>query len=118
MRPGYVYFQAPVTQLIIWQTPNLAHYSSYAESQLVPTTNAMLNYVLKPTKHESFHGKYTSKKYLQVCQFLLLHSRLMTLSGSCPFEFANLDWWNKGTEVTLTEELPTLKAQIRAARAA
>ena len=29
-----------------------------------------------------------------------------------------LDWWNKGTEVTLTEELPMLKAQIRAVRAA
>ena len=89
MRPGYVYFQAPITQLIIRQMPNLVHYSSYAESQLVPTANAMLNYVLKPTKHESFHGKYASKKYLQVCQFLLLCSRLMTLSGSCLFEFAN-----------------------------
>ena len=89
MRPGYIYFQAPVTQLIIWQMPNLVHYSSYAESQLLPTMNAMLNYVLKPTKHESFHGKYTGKKYLQVCQFLLLRSRLMTLSGSHPFEFAN-----------------------------
>ena len=67
-----MYFQALVTQLIIRQMPNLAHYLSYAESQLVPTANAMLNYVLKPTKQESFHGKYTSKKYLQLCQFLLL----------------------------------------------
>ena len=29
-----------------------------------------------------------------------------------------LDQWNKGTEVALTEELPMLKAQIRAVRAA
>ena len=29
-----------------------------------------------------------------------------------------LDQWNKGNKVALTEELPTLKAQIRAARAA
>ena len=89
MRPGYVNFQVPVTQLIIRQTPNLVHYSSYAESQLVPTANTMLNYVLKPTKHESFHRKYAGKKYLQVCQFLLLRSQLMTLSGSRLFEFAN-----------------------------
>ena len=74
MRPGYIYFQALITQLIIWQMPNLAHYLSYAESQLVPTVNTMLNYVLKSTKHESFHRKYTGKKYLQVGQFLLLCS--------------------------------------------
>ncbi|OBZ77405.1 G2/mitotic-specific cyclin cdc13 [Grifola frondosa] len=29
-------------------TPNLAHYSSYPESALVPTANLMLNYLLKP----------------------------------------------------------------------
>ena len=26
----------------------------------------MLNYVLKPTKHESFYKKYAGKKYLKV----------------------------------------------------
>ena len=54
-----------VAWLLIWQTPNLAHYSLYAVSQLVPTTNIMLNYMLKPTKHRSFYKKYTSKKYLK-----------------------------------------------------
>ena len=41
-----------VAWLFIWQTPNLAHYSLYAE-------------MLKPTKHRSFYKKYTSKKYLK-----------------------------------------------------
>lgn len=45
------------------QTPNLAHYSGYSESALVPTANLMLNYVLKPIRHESFHKKYAGKRY-------------------------------------------------------
>ena len=57
---------------IVGQTPNLAHYSSYAESQLVPTANIMLNYVLKPIKHESFYKKYTGEKYLEV-SFPVVH---------------------------------------------
>ena len=53
--------------LCIQQTPNLVHHSSYDKSQLVPTANIMLNYVLKPTKHESFYQKYADKKYFKVC---------------------------------------------------
>ena len=44
----------------------MAHYSSYAESELVPTANLMLNYVLKPLRHQSFHRKYAAKKFLKV----------------------------------------------------
>ena len=46
--------------------PNPTHYSSYAESQLLPTVNIMLNYVLKLTKHESFYNKYVGEQYLKV----------------------------------------------------
>jgi hypothetical protein len=58
---------------LIWvvQTPNLAHYSSYAESALVPVANIMLNYVLKPIRHESFYKKYAGKRYLKVRGLLL-----------------------------------------------
>ena len=43
--------------LCIRQTPNLAHHSSYDESQLVPTVNIMLNYV---TIHmDSFLSSHT-----------------------------------------------------------
>ena len=51
--------------LRIQQTPNLAHHSLYDKSQLVPTANIMLNYILKPTKHESFYQKYADKKYFK-----------------------------------------------------
>ncbi|TFK76056.1 A/B/D/E cyclin [Pluteus cervinus] len=42
-------------------TPNLAHYSSYAESSIVPTPNLMINYILKPVQHKSFFKKYAGK---------------------------------------------------------
>lgn len=48
------------------KTANLAHYSSYAESSLLPTANLMLNYILKPIRHESFHRKYAGKRFLKV----------------------------------------------------
>ena len=48
------------------KTANLAHYSSYAESSLLPTANLMLNYILKPVRHESFHRKYAGKRFLKV----------------------------------------------------
>ncbi|KAH9022878.1 cyclin-like protein [Lactarius pseudohatsudake] len=47
-------------------TPNLAHYSSYAESALIPTANLMLNYILKPVRHPSFFKKYAAKKFMKV----------------------------------------------------
>ena len=52
--------------LIPLQTPNLAHYSTYAESSLIPTANLMLNYILKPVRHESFYKKYAGKRFLKV----------------------------------------------------
>lgn len=48
------------------QTPNLAHYSSYSERQIIPTANLMLNYILKTVRHNSFYNKYARKKYLKV----------------------------------------------------
>jgi hypothetical protein len=54
------------TKSLLSQTPNLAHYSSYPESALIPTANLMLNYVLKPIKHQSFFRKYAGKKFMKV----------------------------------------------------
>jgi hypothetical protein len=51
------------------QTANLAHYSSYSESSVLPTANMMLNYILKPVVHQSFYKKYASKKYLKAWTF-------------------------------------------------
>ncbi|KAF9255500.1 hypothetical protein L218DRAFT_883955 [Marasmius fiardii PR-910] len=83
-------------------TPNLAHYSSYAESAILPTANLMLNYILKPIKHESFYRKYARKRYLKVSVYLRRWA---------------LQRWTEGTQVDLAAELPGLKAEIRALRA-
>ncbi|KAI0071531.1 hypothetical protein K474DRAFT_1679342 [Panus rudis PR-1116 ss-1] len=83
-------------------TPTLAHYSSYAESELVPTANLMLNYILKPVKHHSFFRKYAGKKYLKASEFVRAWA---------------LERWQENQPVSLLEELPTLKADIRAANA-
>lgn len=83
-------------------TPNLAHYSSYAESSLLPTANLMLNYILKPIRHESFFKKYAGKRYLKVSVWVR--------------EWA-LERWEEGSQVTLAQDLPKLKALNRAERA-
>ncbi|KAH9926738.1 cyclin-like protein [Fomitopsis serialis] len=84
-------------------TPNLAHYSSYPESALVPTANLMLNYVLKPVRHESFFKKYASKKFLKASVFVR--------------NWATERWPENGA-VSLPDELPELKAAIRHAQMA
>ncbi|KAF8067772.1 cyclin-like protein [Lyophyllum atratum] len=85
----------------VW-TPNLAHYSSYPESSLVPTANLMLNYILKPIRHESFHKKYAGKRYFKSSIYMR--------------DWALERWGAEGTQVNLQKELPKLKADIRAER--
>lgn len=82
-------------------TPNLAHYAGYSESALVPTANLMLNYVLKPIRHESFHKKYAGKRYYKSSIYMR--------------EWA-LDRWAEDTQVNLAQELPRLKVEIRIER--
>lgn len=55
--------------VVCLQNANLAHYSSYPESALIPTANLMINYILKPIRHEAFHKKYAHKKYNKVSFF-------------------------------------------------
>ncbi|KAI0765312.1 cyclin-like protein [Fomes fomentarius] len=83
-------------------TPNLAHYSSYSESDIVPTANLMLNYVLKPIRHQSFFKKYASKKFLKASVFVR--------------DWA-LQMWEESTQVSLQTQLPLLKQGIREQRA-
>ncbi|KAL4073501.1 cyclin-like protein [Scleroderma citrinum] len=82
-------------------TPNLAHYSSYAESSLIPTANLMLNYILKPIRHESFYKKYAGKRFLKVSVWVR--------------EWA-LERWDEDTQVSLAQDLPKVKALNRAER--
>ncbi|KAJ7627602.1 g2/mitotic-specific cyclin cdc13 [Mycena polygramma] len=82
-------------------TPNLAHYSSYPESALLPTANLMLNYILKPTRHESFHLKYAGKKFCKASVYMRQWA---------------LERWEENTLVDLGQELTQLKNEIRAER--
>ncbi|KAF7350463.1 Cyclin N-terminal domain-containing protein [Mycena venus] len=82
-------------------TPNLAHYSSYPESALLPTANLMLNYILKPTRHESFHLKYSGKKFAKASVYMRQWA---------------LERWEENTLVDLAQELTQLKTEIRAER--
>ncbi|KAG6894795.1 hypothetical protein C0992_004646 [Termitomyces sp. T32_za158] len=86
----------------VW-TPNLAHYSSYSESALIPTANLMLNYILKPIRHEYCYKKYSGKQYHNASNYMR-------------------DWvlkqWVEGTHVDLHKELPRIKAEIRLRRQA
>lgn len=82
-------------------TPNLAHYSSYPESALIPTANLMLNYVLKKPKHQSFFRKYAGKKFMKSS----IYVRDWVLSH-----------WSEGQTVNLAEELPELKVLVRHAK--
>ncbi|KAG6820909.1 hypothetical protein H0H93_009683 [Arthromyces matolae] len=86
----------------VW-TPNLAHYSSYPESALIPTANLMMNYILKPVRHESFHKKYAGKRYFKSSIYMR--------------EWA-LEKWSDSAHVDLHKELPKIKAQIKLQREA
>ncbi|KAJ7145359.1 g2/mitotic-specific cyclin cdc13 [Mycena crocata] len=78
-------------------TPNLAHYSSYPESALLPTANLMLNYILKPPRHEAFHHKYAGKKFSKASVYMRQWA---------------LERWEEGMTVDLAQELTQLKMRF------
>ncbi|KAM6492450.1 Cyclin-like protein [Amanita muscaria] len=84
-------------------TPNLAHYSSYPESALVPTANIILNYCLRPIRHASLYRKYAAKRFMKVS--------IRTRNWA-------LERWSEETQVDLPEDLARLKAEIRISRQA
>ncbi|TFK20644.1 A/B/D/E cyclin [Coprinopsis marcescibilis] len=89
-------------------TPNLAHYSSYRESEIIPTANLMLNYILKPVRHEAFYKKYAGKRFSKAC--------------GCTCRVYMHDWatarWPENSQVDLSRELPRLKALVKLEREA
>ncbi|KAG1719578.1 cyclin-like protein [Suillus lakei] len=76
----------------------ITHYSSYAESSIIPTANLMLNYIPKPVRHESFYKKYAGKRFMKVS--ILVR------------EWA-LERWEEGEQVSLLAELPAIRAKNR-----
>jgi G2/mitotic-specific cyclin 2 len=78
----------------------------------------MLNYILKPVVHQSFYKKYASKKYLKVCLSLVFPWYLSSCCHRQASTFVRewaLERWEEGTRVNLMDELPEIKAMIRAA---
>ncbi|KAG1724192.1 cyclin-like protein [Suillus lakei] len=69
----------------------ITHYSSYAESSIIPTANLMLNYIPKPVRHESFYKKYAGKRFMKWA----------------------LERWEEGKQVSLLAELPAIRAKNR-----
>lgn len=83
------------------QNPNLVHYSGYTEADIVPVARLMLNYVLKPTRHENFFKKYAARKFMKASVFVHSWAR---------------DRWEEGTIVDLAAELPELRRASQARR--
>ncbi|KAK0204046.1 g2/mitotic-specific cyclin cdc13 [Desarmillaria ectypa] len=83
-------------------TPNLAHYSTYSQSEIIPTANLMLNYILKPVRHEQFYKKFARKQNMKASVYLRTWA---------------LDRWPEGSQVELQKVLPELKVAIREQRA-
>ena len=84
----------------------------------------MLNYILKPIRHQSFFKKYASKKYLKVCvlSIITLYSAdVVPLLSAPQASIFVRDWalarWEEGVQVSLQTELPALREIIREQRA-
>ena len=55
----------------------------------MPTANLMLNYILKPIRHESFHKKYAGKRYFKVgflCSCITLFLIIPNVAVECIHE--------------------------------
>jgi len=75
-------------------TPTLEHYTTYSEQDLLPTASIMINYLLKPVKHQHFYKKYASKKFMKASLFCRTWA---------------LERWQPNERVDLAEELLFLK---------
>lgn len=84
----------------------------------------MLNYILKPARHQSFFKKYASKKFLKVSRLYVVILAQFRLNLSFLYQASIFvrDWalerWEENTQVDLLVELPVLKAIIQDQRAA
>ncbi|KAK7035670.1 MFS domain-containing protein [Favolaschia claudopus] len=82
----------------LW-SPNLAHYSMYSESELLPTVEHMLRYIVQPLKEDGhFYRKWAAKRNMKVSVYM----REWTLSR-----------WPEGSTVDLVRDLPGLRKEIR-----
>ncbi|KDR72556.1 hypothetical protein GALMADRAFT_252687 [Galerina marginata CBS 339.88] len=80
-------------------TPNLEHYTTYSEKELIPVANLMLEYIItEPIQHESLYKKYASKRYCRCSTYMLQWS---------------FERWPSNGDVNLTKDLADIKHEIR-----
>ncbi|KAE9387967.1 hypothetical protein BT96DRAFT_927314 [Gymnopus androsaceus JB14] len=84
-------------------TPNLAHYTSYKEREIIPVAEILLNDLLSSKTIEKLYKKYASKKYMKCSVYV----RKWVMAR---FEM--------GAQVDLASVLPQLKEQIVESRLA
>ncbi|KAK0492545.1 hypothetical protein EDD18DRAFT_1357815 [Armillaria luteobubalina] len=102
LRTIQMHYGEPIIRKAVPLTPDLAHYSTYSQSEIIPTANLMLNYILMPIRHEQFYKNFTRKQNMKASVYIRTWA---------------LQRWNEGSQVELQQELPALKAEIRQQRA-
>ncbi|KAF8315447.1 A/B/D/E cyclin [Clavulina sp. PMI_390] len=92
-------------------TPTLAHFSGWKEEDIIPVVQLMITYLLRAVKHECFYQKYASKKYMKVSKYVRewLWAK---------FVDPTLHIVPSPGSVSLVDELPRLREEIRLAREA
>ncbi|KJA18759.1 hypothetical protein HYPSUDRAFT_1097415 [Hypholoma sublateritium FD-334 SS-4] len=85
-------------------TPNLEHYTTYAESELIPIATIMLEYIITdPIQHESLYKKYAHKRYFRVCPVFPLRGPkvLISLHAHSAVPSCNSGAWNAGLRTAM-----------------
>jgi G2/mitotic-specific cyclin 1/2 len=76
----------------------------------------MLNYILEPVQHPSLFQKYAHKRHLKVRSAILFLGVTLTVAYfQCSIFLKQwaLVRWEEGTDVSLANALPEIKAEIR-----
>ena len=53
------------TSLLTSKNPTIAHYAGYTAEEIEPVFKLLVDYCSGDIKHDAFHAKYASKKYLK-----------------------------------------------------
>ena len=78
--------------LIATKDTTIAHYSGYTEQEVLPVFDLLLDYCSAEIKHDAFHSKYASKKYLKGRLAPLLSSSLSFEANSISASLLVRQW--------------------------
>lgn len=92
---------------------NLEHYSGYPEVKLISCANVMVNFLLRPMKHESLWKKYSGRRYLKCAVYARKWAEMRWPPD--PRRSSEVDEEEgDGPEVDLASALPILRKQALA----